>query len=168
MGAVSHREVGFVVTGDGLFAPEHHAGLNGFLGEVVCEHLIHADVAFQDRPALQGGAGEDVACLAGMNADTGSVFVEEAGDEIHLMLQWFHRLKAFAEFHLSAGAFGPPMQGIDAIAHEQGGKTFWEWAGSVAGEGRTGNGFEPGEGHGDADTAQERAARNPAGKGTSL
>ena len=78
--AIGHREVALVIARDRLFAAEHQAGLGRLFSKLAGEHLVHADPSLQDGPLLQGRSGEDVACLAGMNADAGGVFVEQARD----------------------------------------------------------------------------------------
>ena len=59
--AVGHREIRLVITGDGLLAAEHQAGLHRVLPEVIGQHLIHADAAPQHR-ALHAGACRKGCC----------------------------------------------------------------------------------------------------------
>ena len=67
-----------MVPGDRLLATKDHAGLCRGLSQVVRQHLIHADAAFEFRTFLQRSTGEDIARLARMNADAGRVLVKEA------------------------------------------------------------------------------------------
>ena len=59
-----------------------------------------------------------------MDADADGGFIEEAVDDVDLVLDGFERFEALAEFQFSARAFGPPVIPVDAVAHEHhGGNT---------------------------------------------
>ena len=103
--AVGHREIGLVIAGDRLFAAEHQARLRRVFLEVSGQDLIHAGAAAQDRAALQGRAGEDVAGLPGMDADARGVAVEQAGDDVELGPIRIQRLQAACR-----AAFPPPTR----------------------------------------------------------
>ena len=90
------------------------------------QHLVDADAAAQHGPLLQRHAGEDVAGLPGVDADAGRRLVEQAVDDVHLGLERRQRLEALAQLHLGAGALGPPVVAVDAVAHEQHGEPLGE------------------------------------------
>ena len=146
---VSHREVGFVVAGDGLFAAEDEAGLGDVVRGVGGEHLIHADAAAQDGTLLQGGPGEDVPGLARMDADAGGVLVEETADHVQFGAEGRERFEALRQFHVRAAALGPPVLGADAVAHEQGGEPLRFGDGFGCGQG-----FEPRQGNRDTSSSE--------------
>src|SRR3984957_1766382 len=68
VGTVGEGEVGLVVTGHGLLAGEHDAGLRSFFADVVGNHLIDADAGVDDGAFGNVGSGEKTARLGGMNA----------------------------------------------------------------------------------------------------
>ena len=162
--AVGHGKVGLVVAGDGLFTTEDHARLDRVLADVVGQHLVHAYAALEHGAFHERHSGKEIAGLPGMDADADRRPVEEAVDEVHLRLQAFHRLEALAEFHAFAGTLRPPVVSVDAIAPEEGGKSFWH-RGRGAGLQRLfaerGNGFEPRQGHRHTDAAEKRPAGEP-------
>ena len=45
-------------------------------------------------------------------------------NDVQLGLERRQRLERFAQLHLLAGAFGPPVIGVDAAAHEQRGEAL--------------------------------------------
>ena len=55
--------------------------------------------ALELGPLLERRAGEDVAGLAGVDADAGRVLVEQAGDDVELGLERRQRLEALAQLH---------------------------------------------------------------------
>ena len=59
-----------------------------------------------------------------MNADARGRLVEQAGDDVDLRLDRLQRLERLAELHLRALPLGPPVLGVDAIAHEQDGEAL--------------------------------------------
>ena len=71
-------------------------------------------------------------------------------------------LERFPEFHLGAAALCPPMIGIDAVAHENGGEALWKCSGGIGARGRftpNWHRFQPRQGHGHAHSSQ----KSPAG-----
>src|SRR5262249_13915439 len=82
VGAVGHREIGLVIAGDRLLAPQDEAWLCRFLTQAAGEHLIHADAALKHCALLKGRAREDSAGLPRMDTYAGSVLVEQTGDDV--------------------------------------------------------------------------------------
>ena len=82
-------------------------GCSGFLADAVGQHLIHADAAVNDRAFLNRHAGKQVAGLAGMNAHADGRFVEQAVDDVDLLLHRLQGLERFAEFHVRRPAPWP-------------------------------------------------------------
>ena len=91
-----------------------------------------------------------------MNSDARSVLVEETRDDVHLGLEWLEGLQAFAQFHLTAVSFRPPVVWMDTTGHKQSGKPFGKRLLTAVGllGPPDGNGFEPRQRHGHARTAK--------------
>ena len=66
----------------GCSQPSTRLGCGGLFAQVGGEHLIHADAAAQHGPLLQRRPRQDVAGLAGMDADARRVLVEQARDDV--------------------------------------------------------------------------------------
>ena len=81
------------------------------------------------RTLLQRHAREDVARHAGVDADADGGLVEQAIDVVDLSFERLQGLEAFAELHVGAGALGPPVVAVDAVAHEEDGEAFGKLAG---------------------------------------
>src|SRR6266480_3115396 len=122
MRAVGHREVGLVVAGDRLLATKYQASLRCLVAKAAREHLVHADAALEYGPFLQRGAGKNVARLSWMNADPSGILVEQTRDNVEPGLVRRQGFEALAQFHIRAGGLGPPMLGVDAVAHEERGE----------------------------------------------
>ncbi len=159
--AVGHREIGLVVAGDRLLASQHQARLCRLLAQMSGQHLIDADAAAQHRSLLQRRSREDVARLTGVDADAGGGFVEQARDDVQPGTQRSQGREALAQLHVRAGAFRPPVLGVDAVAHEQDREPFGRSRGGRAGSGltrRERNRLQPGEGQRYPYAAEQRAA----------
>src|SRR4029077_13853988 len=117
--AIGHREIRFVIAGKRLLAAEDEARLRRFLGKASGKHLVHTDAALEHGALLQGSPREDVPRLAGMNADTGGVLVEQAGDEVEPAPERCQGLETLAQVHGRAGVFDALVLWIDSIAHEK-------------------------------------------------
>ena len=160
--AVGHREVRLVVAGDRLLAAQHQARLRRSLRpRCAASTWSMLTPPVQHGPLLQGGPREDVAGLARMDADARGVLVEQAGDDVQPRPERGQRLEALAQLHVGARPLGPPVLGVDAVAHEQGGEALRR-----RGRRRAGGRFaapdrkrlQPGQGHRHADAAEEGAA----------
>ena len=68
--------------------------------------------------------------------------------------------QALAELHRRADPFGPPVVGVDAVAHEEHGETLRKRRASfsAAGRGPKAGTTRATAGHRDADAAQDRSA----------
>ena len=82
VGAVGHREVGFVIAGEWLFAGEDQTWLDGVIAKTCCEDLIDADTTMENGSSGEGHSGEDVSCHSGVDADADGWPVEESADDI--------------------------------------------------------------------------------------
>src|SRR3984957_16404572 len=81
VGTVGQGEVRLVVSGHGLLAGQHDAGLRRFFAHVVGNHLVDADAGVDDGAFRNVRAGQETASLGGMNALAGQrVHVESIND----------------------------------------------------------------------------------------
>ena len=149
-----------MVAGDRLLAPQHEARLRGLFAQARGEHLIHADAPAQHGAPLQRGARQDVAGLAGVDADARRVPVEQARDDVQPRPERGQGFEAPAQLHVGARAPRRPVRGADAVAHEQGreppGRRRSGRAGSHSAP-PDGNRLQPGEGHRHAHALEQRA-----------
>ena len=124
--AVGQREVRLVVARHRLFAGEHHARLQRLVADAAGDHLIDRNAGVEDRTSGNRRAGQQAAGLRRVNALAGGVLVEEAVDDVDLLLQRLERRQAQTERHVVAGSFGAPVILVHAVAHEEHGEPLRE------------------------------------------
>src|SRR5204863_7240047 len=90
------------------------------------EQLIDADARPRGAAALERSAREQVAGLGGMNPFAERWPVEQTVEHRDLRFERLEWRQAWAERHLRASAFGPPVISADAVTHEQHGKPLRE------------------------------------------
>ena len=144
-----------------LFAGEDHAWLGRLLTDLIGDHLVDGDAGVEDRPLVNFGAGKEAAGHGRVNAMSRGRLIVEAVDDVDLFLQRFKRQESLAELDILALTFSGPVVVVDAATHKQGCEAFREFG--LPGGGESAQRFEPGQGHGDADSAENRTAVNFAG-----
>ena len=119
----------------------------------------------QHGALLQRHARQDVAGLPGWMPTPVDGLLNRPVMKFSFVLERLQRLQALAQLHLGAGALGPPVVAVDAVAHEQhrqalGMTVGGQRADGARGQRRAGPGrqrLQPGQRHGHARPAQQRA-----------
>ncbi len=94
-----------------------------------------------------------------MNADAGRRFVEEALDVVELPFERLHGREAPTQFDVGVRSLGPPLGGIDAVAHEQNRDTLRRGRSRRRLGAPDGQRLQPRQRHHHPGTAQEAAPR---------
>ena len=152
--AVRHREVRLVVARHRLLARQHDAGLQRFLSQVIGDHLVDRDAGVDDRTSRDGRSGEQASRLRRVDALARRVLVEEAVDDVDLLLDRLERRQAQAELHVVSRSGGAPVVLVDAVAHEEHSEALGERRARCCCE--RGQRLEPRQRHGDSSAAKDR------------
>ena len=107
-----------------------------------------------------GAAAEHVPRLHAVDDAVVGLFVPQAAKEDQPLLPGLQRLQARPEFHAGSLALGPPVLRVKAHAGEGDERANGRLIGGVGFFARCERErFEPGQSHGDAEPAQQRASR---------
>ena len=150
-----HRRVG-------LLAAEHEAGHFGAASVASRQQLVDAHARADLAARSERRAGEQVAGLRAVNVSLQRLLVVQALDEYQLLTEVGQRREHLSELQLFAGALGPPMVPVEAVAGEQHAEPQRSFVGTRRGAGRlrpNGNRLQPRQRHADAESMEKGSAR---------